>query len=179
MQLGLPVSLPDFVDHGQSLGEHGEPCLRLPHLPIGLGQLGKITRPPHLRPREAPDATLPLRLTGVLSKKDGEYVCDVAKLESLPKDKDRLAVVSEAQTAQKTAVEIRIAAAPPVAPQRAPSTSTSGTKTAISTDCATLRRPGRPIETGNDLVHPHISCSAAATSTSRAGFDACTRYACP
>ena len=72
-------------------------------------------------------------------------------------------------------MDATIAAAPPVAPHLAPSTSSSGTKTTVSTASATFRIHGRPIETGNDFVQPQMNCSAAATRTSRAAVVACSR----
>ena len=58
------------------------------------------------------------------------------------------------QATQNTTVETSSAAAAPVAPHAAPNTSASGTSTSVSTPCVTMRRFGRPIETGNDFVQP-------------------------
>src|SRR6516162_4941607 len=51
MQLGLLEPLSGCAYHCQGLSEHGEPCLRLPYLPIGLGEQSKITRSCYLCPR--------------------------------------------------------------------------------------------------------------------------------
>src|SRR5262249_56569611 len=81
--------------------------------------------------------------------------------------------------AQKTAVDASIAPAAPVAPQWEANTRSNGTKTAISTLWTITRRPGRPIDTGNDFVQPHTRRSAAATRTSRAASLAWARKSGP
>ena len=68
---------------------------------------------------------------------------------------------------QKATLEISTAKAAPVAPHFAPSTPTSGTSRTISSPCVQMRRPGRPIETGNDFVQPNTMRIAPATITIR------------
>ena len=56
----------------------------------------------------------------------------------------------------------------PVTPHSLPKTTISGSITTVSTPCATSRRPGRPIVTGNVFVQLSTSWIAAATRISRA-----------
>ena len=50
-------------------------------------------------------------------------------------------------------------------PRLAPSTTTSGMRTSVSTPCAQIRSSGRPIETGKLFVQPKTNCNAPATIT--------------
>ena len=79
-----------------------------------------------------------------------------------------------AHTSANTIVPARNAPAAPVAPQREPSTTTSGRTTSVSSPCVQIRSFGRPIVTGNDFVQPTTSCTAPVRRNSRAAFVAST-----
>ena len=72
------------------------------------------------------------------------------------------------QASANATEEASTAAPAPVTPQRSPSTTISGSITAVSTPCAQSRRPGLPIVTGNVFVQLRTSWIAAATRISRA-----------
>jgi hypothetical protein len=61
-QMARNMTLADWGFLCQGLGEHGKPFLRVPRLPIGLDQQGKIPRPRYLRPRGSKSGE-PVRVT--------------------------------------------------------------------------------------------------------------------
>src|SRR5439155_1521364 len=79
---------------------------------------------------------------------------------------------STAEASTKAAAEASTPAAAPVAPHTAPSPTTSGSRTAVSTACVQMRRLGRPVAIGIDFDQPTMKCSAPATRISLAAVAA-------
>src|SRR5262249_40164271 len=120
-----------------------------------LGQLGRVAR-------RAPDVGRP-------DPRDDQHLheavasCGVCCRWSLAPEKSHAAA--------NTTVEIRTAAAAPVASQIEPSTSVSGTTTRVSTPCVAIRSSGLPTETGSDFVQAKTRPIAPAMSRSLAASD--------